>query len=50
MQYEPSLFLLVVKTNINYIVVGSFIVQRETMASIQEAMRIFHGWNANWKP
>ena len=50
MRYELSLFFLVVKTNVNYIVVGSFIIQRETTASIQEALGIFHDWNASWKP
>lgn len=34
MRYELPLFFLVVKTNVNYIVVGSFIIQRETTASI----------------
>lgn len=50
MRYELPLFFLVVKTNVNYIVVGSFIIQRETTASIQEALGIFHDWNASWKP
>ncbi|CAH3181744.1 unnamed protein product [Porites lobata] len=42
MRYELPLLFLVVKTNVNYIVVGSFIIQRETTASIQEALGIFH--------
>ncbi|CAH3106141.1 unnamed protein product, partial [Porites lobata] len=42
MRYELPLFFLVVKTNVNYIVVGSFIIQRETTASIQEALGIFY--------
>lgn len=50
MRYELPLFFLVVKTNVNYIVVGSFIIQRETTASIQEALGIFHDWNGSWKP
>ena len=40
MRYELPLFFLVVKTNVNYMVVGSFIIQRETTASIQEALEI----------
>ena len=51
MRYElPVYFFLMVKTNVNYIVVGSFIIQRETTASIQEALGIFHAWNGSWKP
>ena len=50
MRYELPLFFLVVKTNVNYIVVGSFIIQRETTASIQEALGIFHDWTGSWKP
>lgn len=50
MRYDLPLFFLVVKTNVNYIVVGSFIIQRETTASIQEGLGIFHDWNGSWKP
>ena len=34
--YELPLFYTLVKTNVNYLVVGSFVIQRETTASIQE--------------
>lgn len=50
MRYELPLFFLVVKTNVNYIVVGSFVIQHETTASIREALQIFSEWNANWHP
>lgn len=50
MRYELPLFFLVVKTNVNYIVVGSFITQNETTASIEEALGIFRDWNVQWKP
>lgn len=50
MRYELPLFFLVVKTNVHYMVVGSFIIQRETTASIQEALEIFRDWNDSWKP
>lgn len=50
MKYELPLFFLVVKTNVNYTVVGSFITQDETTASIEEALRIFRDWNPQWKP
>ena len=50
MRYELPLFFLVVKTNVNYTVVGSFITQNETTASIAEALHIFREWNPQWKP
>ena len=50
MKYELPLFFLVVKTNVNYTVVASFVIQRETTASIQEALGIFRDWNDSWKP
>ena len=50
MGYDLPLFFLVVKTNVNYVVVGSFIIQKETTAAIEEALKVFHDWNASWKP
>ena len=50
MRYDLPLFFLVVKTNVNYVVVGSFIIQKETTAAIEEALKVFHDWNASWKP
>ena len=49
MRYELPLFFLV-KTNVNYVVVGSFVMQNETTASIKEALRIFRDWNPQWQP
>ena len=50
MQYELLLFFLVVKTNVNYVVVDSFVTQNERIASIKEALHIFHDWNPTWQP
>lgn len=50
MRYELPLFFLVVKTNVNYVVVGSFVTQNETTTSIKEALRIFRDWNPTWQP
>ena len=50
MRYELPLFFLVVKTNVNYVVVGSFIIQNETTTSIEEALNIFRTWNPTWSP
>ena len=37
-RYELPLFFLVVKTNVNYAVVGVFVIQNETTADIIEAL------------
>lgn len=50
MWYELPLLFLVVKTNVNYTVVGAFITQNETKAAIEEALKIFRAWNPKWKP
>ena len=41
-RYELLLFFLVVRVNMNCIGVGSFIIQSETIAAIQELLAIFH--------
>lgn len=40
-RYELSLFFLVVKTNVNYAVVGVFVIQNEATADIIEALQLF---------
>lgn len=49
-RYELPLFFLIIRTNANYLVVGSFIIQKETTVSIEEALGIFREWNPTWKP
>ena len=44
------LFFLVVKTNVDYQVVGSFIVQDETSSAIMEALNVISTWSTEWKP
>ena len=39
-KYSLPLFFVVVKTNVDYQVVSSFVVQDETRAAITEALRI----------
>ena len=39
------LFFLVVKTNVNYCVIGEFIIQTEDMDSISEALQVFKHWD-----
>ena len=51
-KYAIPLFFLVVKTNVDYQIVATFIVEDETTTSIAEALRIVKGWNHNnwqWK-
>ena len=48
--YSLPLFFVAVKTNVDYIIVASFIVQDETTASITEALSILRQWNPEWKP
>ena len=43
-------FFLVVKTNVNYQVAGSFVLQSETSHAITEALEVIKGWNNGWKP
>lgn len=49
-KYSLALFFLVVKANVNYQIVGSFVVQSETSESIAEALRVISGWNPSWNP
>ena len=49
-KYSFPLFFVAVKTNVDYIIVASFIVQDETTASITEASSILRQWDPEWKP
>ena len=49
-RYAIPLFFLVVKTNSDYQVVGSFAVQDETTIAITEALGVLKSWNPGWSP
>lgn len=49
-KYSLPLFLLVVKTNVNYCVVASFFKQYEDSKSIEEALKVIKSWNCTWFP
>ena len=49
-RYSLPLFFLAVKTNVDYQVVGSFIIQHETTEAIAEALQTLKQWNESWKP
>ena len=49
-KYALPLFFLSVKTNVNYQVVATFILQNETETDIEEALKILKQWNPLWSP
>jgi len=49
-KYALPLFFLVVKTNVNYCVAATFIVQCEDSDSITEALYMIKSWNDKWVP
>ena len=49
-KYSLPLFLVDVKTNVDYIILASSIVQDETTASITEALSFLRQWNPQWNP
>jgi len=49
-KYALPLFFLVVKTNVNYCVAATFIVQCEDSDSIKEALFMIKSWNDKWVP
>ncbi|XP_028412496.1 uncharacterized protein LOC114535333 [Dendronephthya gigantea] len=49
-KYSLALFFLVAKTNVNYQVVGSFVLQSETSYAITEAFEVIKGGNKGWNP
>ena len=49
-RYALPLFFVVVKTNVDYQVVGVFVSESETQEIIEEALSILKGWNPEWNP
>lgn len=49
-RYSLPLFFVVVTTNVDYQIVGSFDVQSETADAIFEALMVLKSWNPRWKP
>lgn len=49
-RYSLPLFFLVVKTNVDYQIVGSFVIQSETADAIYEALSVLKSWNPKWNP
>ena len=49
-KYSIPFFFVVVKTNVDYHVVGSFAIQDETTHSIGKALEVLNSWNDAWRP
>ena len=49
-RYALPLFFLVVKTNIDYQIVGAFVSDNESEESITETLQILKQWNHEFKP
>ena len=49
-KYDLALFLLCVKTNINYTVVAEFIVPSKSANEVDRALGIINQWNPEWTP
>lgn len=49
-KYNLPFFMVVVKTNTEYIPVAEFVTEDETSESIQEALQVLKTWNPDWCP
>jgi hypothetical protein len=49
-RYALPMFFMCVKTNVDYSVVASFVIQQENADSIWEALHILRDWNPTWSP
>ena len=49
-RYALSLFFLVVKTNVDYQIVATFVCEGESTDNIREALKIIKSWNPSFKP
>lgn len=49
-RYSLPLFFLAVKTNVDYQVVATFVLQHEGTETIKEALQIIKEWNPDWQP
>ena len=49
-KYALPLFFLAVKTNVDYQIAGSFVIQDERKDSIKETLEIIQSWNSTWHP
>ena len=50
MRYALPLFFMVVKTNVDYEVVGAFVCEGEGTENTMSALKILKSWNSDWSP
>lgn len=49
-RYSLPLFFLVVKTNVGYTVVATFVTEGETTEHIKAGLKVIKDWNPDFKP
>ena len=49
-RYALLLFFMVVKTNVDYQIVASFVIENETYEAISETVAVIKSWNAEFDP
>ena len=49
-RYSLPLFFLVVKTNVDYQIVATFVSESETFETISKALNVIKSWNVNFQP
>ena len=49
-RYSLLLFFMVVKTNVDYQIVASFVIENETYEAISETVAVIKSWNAEFDP
>ena len=47
-RYAPPLLFMMVKTNVNYEVVGTFVCEGERTENIISTLKILKSWNPDW--
>ena len=48
-RYALPLFFIVVKKNVDYQIVGTFVCEEESSENITEVLNISKDWNPDWK-
>ena len=49
-RYALPLFFLTVKTNVDYQIIATFVIESETTEAIKEALGVIASWNPSFKP
>ena len=49
-KYALPLFFIVVKANVDYEIVASFVIKSETTDAVREALQVVKEWTPDWSP